>query len=158
MSKFTYRSLAESDIDTLADAALADWMETYTGFIPEADIEEFVNEAYHPDRIKEMVPKVAEGKMGFWLAEDAEGVQGWLQVSDFGAGMEIGRSGFRDEETVQGLLGVAETFLKSKGAKKYFSYVDRDDSDYKMRLELNGFSHVAKKDDGEDRYLEKRLD
>ena len=153
----TIRNLGESDIDSLADHALLDWQETYEGFIPEAEIEEFVNEAYHPDRIEAMLPKVNGGEMGFWIAENEEGVQGWLQLADFGGGLEIGRSGFLDELATKPLLKAAEQFVKAKGGDKYFTYVDQDDRDHKVRLEVSGFKHIKKKDDGTDRYFEKRI-
>lgn len=151
------RPLSELDIDTLTDEALDDWNDIYSGFISEEDIESFVNEAYHPDRIEEMIPKVASGEMGFWIAEVEGKVAGWIQVADFGEGIEIGRSGLRSDETAGALIREAEGWLKAKGIKRYFSYVDQDDPAYKVTLETHGFQHIPAKDDQGDRYLEKKL-
>ena len=151
------RPLLEKDIEPLAVEALEDWQEIYSGFMPEADIEHFVKEAYDPDRIKEMIPRITSGKMGFWVAEQEGKLLGWIQIADFGGGMEIGRSGLRSDEVASSLIGEAESWLRQKGATHYFSYVDIDDDLYKFKLEANGFIHLPAKDDHDDRYLEKRL-
>src|SRR5262245_41165142 len=80
MSTISYQALRADDADAVFDAAQVAWQFTYATIFDPGFIDRFVRTNYAPDRLRSLVPLVADHRMFFDLALDGEQVIGFCNL------------------------------------------------------------------------------
>jgi ribosomal protein S18 acetylase RimI-like enzyme len=161
------RQLRQRDFTEVRDLAMKDWLFAYS-HLPAKEIEKLVRKYYSEKSLKKALAEVQAGRQKFVLAFENRALAGFCNVRLRGrVSGELLRLYVEPALIGKGfgkrLLVEAEAFLRAKGRKKYFAFVNKHNKlgvNFYLR---NGFARDPRKDKADEFeskalwYLEKTL-
>jgi diamine N-acetyltransferase len=156
-----YTSFQKGDAEEVFNVAMASWKHTYKDIFSTEEIESFVSKNYSISGLIELLPLIEAKEMFFFVAVDGGKVVGFNNVADRGQGMRILRIYLLPEYIGKGigkkLLELGEQFVKEKGGKSYFCFVNERNTSSIHFYEKNGFIHKPERDKQGEWFMEKEL-
>ncbi len=167
MEKIAFREAAFGDFERIKDIALKGWLLSYS-CLPPGKLAELVDKYYSEASLKTSLKKVSKGTDSFVVAEVSKNVIGFCHVTSKNRKGELLRlyldTAYIGKGVGKKLLLAGEEFLKSKGLRKYSTFVNMHNKwglDFYLR---NGFVHLEAKDKEDEFrngkvlwYMEKKL-
>ncbi len=161
------RNIEESDFSRIKEIALKGWLFSY-GYLPAGKLADLVGKYYSENNLKDSLEKAGKGKDSFIVVEVDNKLIGFCHVAAKKLKGELLRLYLDTDYIGKGigkkLLANGEKFLKAKGCKKYFTFVNmhnRVGVEFYLR---NGFAHLPEKDKEDEFrngrvlwYMEKKL-
>jgi len=145
-----FRSLRKKDFERVKEIALKGWFFSYS-YLPKDKITELLNVYYSQKSLEKSLKNIKKGNAYFILAKKNKKIVGFIHV-----GMKTKTKGelhrfYMDTNFIgkgigKMLLQRAEKFLKEKGCKKYYTFVNKHGKRAPEFYLRNGFQRVPKKD------------
>ena len=164
-----FRQLRKKDFQRVREIALKGWLWSYN-YLPAEELTELVNKYYSDKSLEKSFENIKSKKDFFIVAEKNNEIIGFIH-----AGMKTKDTGelhrfYLDTKFIwkgigKLLLQKAEKFLKKKGCKKYFTFVNKHGKRAPEFYIRNGFQRIPKKDQHDEFrqygkvlwYIEKKL-
>lgn len=149
VSMVRYRAATSGDFKRIKSIALEGWLFSYS-YLPSKKLVELVGEYYSESSLKSSLEKISIGTDFFIVAESGKKVIAFCHVATENKKGELLKL-YVDKDYIgkgigRKLLSKGEEFMKSKGLKKCFTFVNMHN---KIGLDFyvkNGFVHMQEKD------------
>lgn len=150
MDKVEYRQFREEDAQDVLNVAKKAWNYTYKGIFRESFIEKYLIDYYSQQALCKLLPEIEVRKQFFCVAVNNLGVIGYSHIAPREQIMELCRIYLLPEYIGKGigrkLVELGEEFIKSKGCRKYFCYLHKQNKTGKTFYIKSGFIHIPEKD------------
>lgn len=144
-----FRSTKESDFSRIQEIAMEGWLFAYN-YLPQEELTRLVKKYYSEKSLRGSLRMVNEGTDLFIVVEAEKKIIGFCHVTAKSSKSELLKLYLDMDYIGKGignkLLAQGENFLKSKGCRKYFTFVNRNNKrglDFYIR---NKFKHLKEKD------------